>query len=265
MQQVNKDLKIMIKYILVIALILFTGCSSKNDLINAKQEDYTSTMNYDMISKDAVLEAAKKAFIFTNKDFVIDSYRNSLSVRKTNVNHFPLTPILVEDTWFFEVNEVDNKSLASVYVKRIKNLDSKEGIYLSKSEHEIFWKRVGFFLSLEANWESCMGYISNIFDLNGFCDNEGKKYFNTPNKEDRIADIFIFQRINSKDIVEINDDILENDNFSIKTKSNDILEKEDKINSSISKQNKEDIEDIKEIDSILDKIKKDTDENLNKQ
>ncbi len=263
MVQVNKDLRLMFKYILLITLIFFTGCSNKNNITKVDKTIYTSTINYDMISKDAILEAAKKAFIFTNDDFVIDSYRNSLTVRKTNVNTFPFFPVLVEDTWFFDVQEVDNKSMASLYVKRIKNLKSKSSKYLEKDSHDIFFKRLDYFLSIEAKWKDCGINYNSLFDANGFCDSEGKKFFlNPPTDKDRITDIFIFQRQNSKNIIEINDDILLNDNFSLTRRKADILEKEDKIDSSISDINQEDIEDIKEIDNILDKIKKDTDEKL---
>lgn len=254
----------MFKYILVISLILFTGCSSKNDFSKVDKKTYTTSVNYDMISKDAILEAAKKAFIFTNKDFVIDSYRNSLSVRKTNINVLLFNPTLIEDTWFFDVREIDNKSLASLYIKRIEDLDSKTYSYLKIDNHDIFWKRLDFFLSIESKWFECILNSNDLFGTNSFCDLEGKIDSLIPNDSDRIKDIFIFQRQNSKNIVEINDDILLNDNFSLTRRKADILEKEDKIDTSLSQSNEDDIKDIKEIDDILDKIKKDTNDKLNK-
>ena len=239
----------MLKYLLLILMI--TGCAYKKD-IKIKKDPFVSSFVYYNISKDAVMEAAKKVFVFTNKKFVLNSYRNLLTARKTNITNYLFTTVLKEDIWFINVREINNKTIAKVYTQRIYN--SNDNIkYLDKDSHKILWKRINYFLSIEKNWESCFLY------LNSLCDIKGQKYFNQPSNNDKIKNILISQRHKSKDIVDINDDILLNDSFSITKNKKDILDVKNVLKeNSNEEQRKPDAN----IEKILDQIKKETNNSL---
>ena len=241
----------MLKYLLLILMI--TGCSYKTNL-EIKKDSFVSSFIYYNISKDAVMEAAKKTFIFTNKKFVLNSYRNLLTARKTDISNYFFTTLLQEDTWFLNVEEINNKTIAKVYTKRVYNANDKVK-YLNKNSHKIFWKRINYFLSIETNWERCFLYI------NSFCDIKGQKYFNKPSNDDKIKNILISQRHISKSIVDINYDILLNDTFSITTNKKDILDVKNIQEENLKQeQRKPD----KNIENILNQIKKETNNSLKK-
>ena len=245
----------MLKYLLFILIV--TGCSYNKNIqikksLEIKKDPFISSFVYYNISKDAVMEAAKKTFIFTNKKFVLNSYRNLLTARKTDVSNYFFTTLIKEDIWFLNVEEVDNKTIAKVYTQRIYN-ENDNIQYLSKNSHKIFWKRINYFLSIETNWEHCFLYINSL------CDIKGQKYFNKPSNDDKIKNILISQRHKSKGIIDINDDILLNESFSITEHKKDILNVKDTL---VENSNQEQRKPDANIEKILNQIKKETNSSL---
>lgn len=245
----------MFKYTIIIFL-MFSGCAYKTHTIT-DQKNYTTTINYNHFSKAAILNAAKKAFIFTNKDFVIDSYRNSLSVRKTVFS--ALDTSVADYIFYLTANERDRITKVTFYIKRINDVNALDFFYLDKDEHTIFFKRLNYFLSLEKEWTSCAIYKQDAL-YNSFCHNLSGIFMKSPKSKDRIKNIYIKDKQESKNIIEINNDILLNDKFLLSIKDNDILDKEDSIEIN-DKAFKDDIN----IDAILDKIEEETNKNLKKR
>ena len=99
----------MIKYIFLLSMVFFTGCSITNRNVDNKiieEEKNFTSKEYKDISKDAILEAAKKIFIYTgNKQFRIDSYRSQVIASKTKMSHFPLYVVTFEDKWNLMIEE----------------------------------------------------------------------------------------------------------------------------------------------------------------
>ena len=250
----------MFKYIIIISLF-FSSCSYKNHSVKDINK-YITTVDYGNFSKDSVLDAAKRAFSFTNKDFIVDSYRNSLSVRKTTFN--TLTTNVVDDIFILEVEEKDNNTIAKFHIKRIFNSNDSNFFYLDLGDHKMFYKRLNFFLDIEKDWPRCMSNDEDAI-LKTFCTNLSSIFISSPTDKDKIKKPYIYQRIQSKNIVQITKDILLIDNFEIRNKKNDILDKEDELkvkNKIILDSN---YDNAINIDDILDKIKKETNKSLNKK
>ncbi len=263
----------MLKYIFLISLLIFTGCSTKissldGEIIkerNIKEESFT-TRTYTNISKDAIFEAAKKVFILAGKEqFRIDSYRDILIVSKTKMNHFPFIAFTIDDFWELTINEKNNTSYAKLELYRIYDHKEENVEYITKDSHELLWGRIEYILGLSDSWTSCSNYI----DFNDvLCDSIDMYNRKDAKKEDVLKDILIVDRKSSKSLNEIDEDILRNDiELSIDGIEEDILSKEDNIDSNIEVNEAEkalaDSFD-KEIEELDRKVNKNIDETLDK-
>ena len=68
------------KIIVILVVIIFAGCSQKQDILVTKKV-------YPDISKNAVFDAAKTLFTLSNKEnanksFIVDAYRDKLEINK---------------------------------------------------------------------------------------------------------------------------------------------------------------------------------------
>lgn len=235
---VNKKIS---KYFLICIVLVFTACTSNKNITIEKN---TSKREYKDISKDAIFEAAKKAFVFSgNAVFFIDSYRNNLYVTRTKMNHYPFYAVTFEDRWNLVVDEENNTSYAKLDVKRVHDYDEKDVRFFDKDLHNLLWSRIDYFLGLNDEWLSCdFNHKFRTFD-GALCDNVDLKVIREPNKHDVIKNILISQRKDGQTIIKNDDDVLSEDIvLTIDENKPDILKKEDKI------------EDTLEEDATLDKL-----------
>jgi len=201
MQLVNRYLI----YFIVLFSLLISGCATKN--IN-KDKDFVQKV-YKGISKDAILEATKKAFIFSgNAVFFIDSYRNNVYVTRTKMVHYPLYAKTFEDRWNLSVEEKDNISYVKLSAKRVHDHDEKDITYFHHDTHKLLLSRMEYFLGLNNQWLSCAFYHKYTSFDEALCDAVDLKTLREPNKYDIINNIYIEDR--KKDV-------------SINSKKNDIL------------------------------------------
>ncbi|PLY06964.1 MAG: hypothetical protein C0625_07145 [Arcobacter sp.] len=255
----------MYKYIFLILIVFFAGCTNKSTNIEkvAQKENNYTFKNYTNISKDAIFEAAKKVFILAGKKhYRIDSYRDHLVVSKTKMSHFPLYAVTHEDIWDLQIDEKDNTSFAKLDLIRITDFYKEKPEYLSKRYHELFWNRVEYLLGLNDKWTSC---TSTIDINNALCDSIDMYDYKNATKDDLIKDILIVNRKKSRNVDDINDDILKEDEvFTFDEKKNDILENEDNINEQTTAEKKLDDALGKEIEELDRKVNSNIDETLDK-
>jgi hypothetical protein len=247
-------------------ILMFVGCSNKNINVNEKRQDFTTYKEYPNISKDAVFEAAKKVFILSGKDkFRIDSYRNNLVVSKTEMVHYPFYIFMSEDRWNLTVEEVENSSKAKLSLLRVTDYDEEDPKYLNTDMHNLLWKRIDYLLGLDDNWVSCMEYHLSLNIDSALCDDFDVITSTKPTKDDIIKNILITQRMNSKSVVEIDNDILKEDiDFSIDDTKTDILQKEDIIDIEVNNENTLNNSLDKDIEELDRKVNSNIDENLDK-
>lgn len=220
----------MFKYIFLIIIVFFVGCASSN--INIEEENKNLTIKeYKDISKNSIFEAAKKVFIFAGKkEFRIDSYRNKLIVTKTKMVHFPFFASTFEDKWDLTVLEENNSSKVTLEVTRITNYEEDKKEYLDEELRELLFSRIEYLLGLTDTWNSCKEHYAYLNLENALCDTTDLSKFYVPTQKDILTNILITDNVNSKSIIEIDDDILNDDiELSIEDSKSDILEKEDKI------------------------------------
>lgn len=215
----------MIKYIFLLFLIVFTGCSSK-------QEVYISKKVYNEISKDAILEAAKVLFILSNEDnndknFIIDSYSDRLEVNKIMFENDIITVNITVDKWILDVQQFDNETRANLVLIRKDALNSEINENINKNIHNLFWDRIDYLLGIKDNWKFCSTYF--LFNpLNMFCN----EYFitSTPEQKYIIKNILISERnhkINTIDTVKA--DIFEKTDLTLDKNNNNIFDQKDDI------------------------------------
>lgn len=256
----------MFKYIILIALIFFTACSTKT-IEKAQIERNETIREYANISKDAVFQAAKKVFLFAGKnEFRIDSYRDKLIVSKTKMSHYPFYVVTHEDFWNLYIEEENNISKARLSLHRVVDYDEENPEYLSKDFHNILWNRVEYLLGLSDTWQNC-GLSSREF-YGALCDSVDMTNPKMPKKEDIVKDILIIDRKSSKSLNDIDEDILKEDiELSIDESNDDLLKKEDTLDSNIEENNQnEKLDDSfdKEIKELEKKVNKNIDETLDK-
>lgn len=176
MQLIDKRL-FMKNFIFVLILIVFAGCSAKNDVLVTKN-------TYPDISKNAIFNAAKTLFNLSNKengnkDFIIDSYRDKLEVDKIIFKNNIVHVDVLLDKWILELHQTENETRAILTVTR-KNTQSDDNIgNIDQKLHNLFWDRLDYLLGLKKDWKLCNQYFSyNI--LNDYCNN----YFITFRPED---------------------------------------------------------------------------------
>lgn len=258
----------MFKYIFSgFMILMLVGCSRINNNINDRKQDYITKKDYLNISKDAIFEAAKKVFILSGKkEFRIDSYRNNLFVSKTKMSHYPFYAVTSEDRWNLSIEEDKDISKVKLSLVRVTDYDEENLEYLSKDLHNLLLKRIDYLLGLRDNWDSCLDYYSYTLNIdNGLCDNLDMHTPTKAAKIDMIKNILITQRIKSKSVSEIDNDILKEDiNFSIDDTKIDILQKEDIIEIEVNNENTLDDSLDKEIEELDRKVNLNIDKNLDK-
>lgn len=246
------------KYIFLVFILLFTACSTKS--INKIEEPFT-TKEYEGVSKDAIFEAAKKVFIFAdNKQFRIDSYRDHLEVFKTKMSHYFLFPLTHEDRWSLSVEEKDDISYAKLELIRITDFNEEKKEYLSKYNHELFWQRLDYLLGLNNEW----AYCDSTKNLRGtLCDPLDMYNKSNPTKADIVKNILIKDRKKSKNLDEVNDDIL-NEDIDFVLDDVDILEDKEVNNKQVNDEKSLDEELDKEIEELDRKVNSNIDKTLDK-
>jgi hypothetical protein len=156
----------MFKYIIgsFFILFLFWGCShSKENL------DY-STKEYKGISKDAILNAAKRVIKLSDEEFTISSKRNSISAIRAipknkgftvdiNINELELNATMEEETTHLKL-----------LMKQKDDIFSDNQKILKGAVHNLFWDRVDYILGLKKSWYSCTEYRMLLHFDGFFCD-----------------------------------------------------------------------------------------------
>lgn len=218
----------MIKYIFLLFLIVFTGCSSRQDV-------YISKKVYNGISKDAILEAAKVLFILSNenndnKDFVIDSYRDGLEVNKIIFENNIIKINIISEKWILDVQQFDNESRVNLVLIRKDALASEESLdieNINKNVYNLFWDRIDYLLGIKDDWKFCSGYF--LFNpLNMFCN----RYFilSTPEQKYIIKNILISERSHKVNTIDtVNADIFERTDLTLDKNYNNIFDQKDDI------------------------------------
>lgn len=207
------------KLIFLLILIVFTGCSQKQEILVTKRV-------YPDVSKNAIFDAAKSMFTLSNesngnKAFLVDAYRDKLEVNKIIFRDNIIKVDVISDKWLLEVYQMENETRANLIVVRREGLDLDNTIDIDENIHELFWDRLDYMLGLKKEWKVCSNYFFPNM-LNGFCNN----YFMTFAPDDKYI---------QKDIAISKENIKLNTIDSVKA---DILEKTDLT---LSKNNKKDI------------------------
>lgn len=207
------------KFIFLLILIVFTGCSQKQEILVTKRV-------YPDVSKNAIFDAAKSIFTLSNesngnKAFLVDAYRNKLEVNKIIFKENIVKIDIISDKWLLEVYQMENESRANLIVVRRDGLDLDDTIDIDENVHELFWDRLDYMLGLNKEWKICSGYFFPNM-LNGFCNNYFMAF--VPDSKYIQKDIGI-----SKENIKIN---------TIDSVKADILEKTDLT---LTKSNKKDI------------------------
>lgn len=233
----------------------FTACAVSNENLN-KEKPYTKKV-YKNINKDAVLEASKKVFMYSgNRDFLIDSYRDSIYVVKPKLVVRLFSAYTTEDKWAISVEEKDKTTSVKLNIKRIEAYDEDNPIYFKKPLYKFFWKRLDFMLGLNKEWPKCEDYTLGDFAL---CDGDLWDTI-TPNKYDVLKNISFDDKIKVRNIDQYGDDILSKDiELSVdEDTSKDILldDKEENLDEEIDEKN------LNIIDEEIDKLNKEVNENI---
>lgn len=213
------------KIIVVLVMIIFAGCSQKQDILVTKKV-------YPDISKNAVFDAAKTLFTLSNKEngnksFIVDAYRNKLEVNKIMFEDNIIKVDIVLDKWILELYQVEKETRANLIIIRRDGLNKDDIEYIDENAHKLFWDRLDYLLGLKKEWKMCNRYFSfNL--LNGFCDN----YFITFSPDDSYIqkNILISQEnINKNTIDTIKADIYEKTDLSLGLSNSDIFNQSENI------------------------------------
>ena len=257
------------KYLFLGLFLFFVGCSTKNSMqVEEKEilkENPFTSMEYKNVSKDAIFEAAKKTFILSSKkEFRIDSYRNKLVVSRTKVNVFPFNTITHDDVWEFTIDEKENLATAKLELYRITDHDEKNVEFLNTLMHSLFWHRVNYLLGLNDVWPTCADF-NLVFDKDVLCDPIDMYDAKKVRDEDMIKNILIVDRKNTKNLSDIDKDILEDDIELTIEGAEDLLTKDDKLEDNLENQDTtldKALDD--EIEALEKKVNRNIDETLDK-
>ncbi len=264
-------------FLCIIMIIMFTGCTNKIISLDENLKDNSLTQKeYIGISKDAILEAAKKVFFmggnkfkdkskkdnilsYGGKEFRIESYRNKLIVSRTRISNYIFFPSTQEDYWVITVNEVNNKSNVKLEIYSINNFDEDDIEYLEKDLHNVFYERMEYFLGFNDKWDTCFKHFK-LFD-NLFC--SWLFDYNKVKEEDIVENILISDRQNIEKNEEDEADILNEDiSLFLNDKKEDILDKKD--DSIVFERNDSDKVFDKEIDALNKKVNENIKNTLDK-
>lgn len=213
------------KIIVILVMIIFTGCSQKQDILVTKKV-------YPDISKNAVFDAAKTLFTLSNKEnanksFIVDAYRDKLEINKIMFEDNIIKVNIVLDKWILELYQVEKETRANLIVIRRDGLNKDDIEYIDENVHKLFWDRLDYLLGLNKEWKMCNRYFSfNV--LSDFCDN----YFITFSPDDSYIEknILISQEnINKNTIDTIKADIYEKTDLSLGLSNSDIFNQSENI------------------------------------
>ncbi|MDD4330139.1 MAG: hypothetical protein PHD79_09310 [Aliarcobacter sp.] len=213
------------KIIVILVVIIFAGCSQKQDILVTKKV-------YPDISKNAVFDAAKTLFILSNKEnanksFIVDAYRDKLEINKIMFEDNIIKVNIVLDKWILELYQVEKETRANLIVIRRDGLNKDDIEYIDENVHKLFWDRLDYLLGLNKEWKMCNRYFSfNV--LSDFCDN----YFITFSPDDSYIEknILISQEnINKNTIDTIKADIYEKTDLSLGLSNSDIFNQSENI------------------------------------
>ena len=213
------------KIIVILVVIIFAGCSQKQDILVTKKV-------YPDISKNAVFNAAKTLFTLSNKEnanksFIIDAYRDKLEINKIMFEDNIIKVNIVLDKWILELSQAEKETRANLIIIRRDGLNKDDIEYIDENVHKLFWDRLDYLLGLNKEWKMCNRYFSfNV--LSDFCDN----YFITFSPDDSYIEknILISQEnINKNTIDTIKADIYEKTDLSLGLSNSDIFNQSENI------------------------------------
>jgi len=176
----------MFKYIFssFFIIFLFSGCTYTQENF-----DY-SAREYKGISKDAILNAAKRVIKLSDEDFTISSKRNSISAIRAIPKNKGFTVDININELEFNTTTQDDITVAKLLIKQKDDIFSENQRILKGSGHTLFWEGVEYVLGLKKNYYSCSQYRV-LMNFDGFfCD---LKYNSNiyPTKDDIIKDTTI--------------------------------------------------------------------------
>ena len=213
------------KIIVILVVIIFAGCSQKQDILVTKKV-------YPDISKNAVFDAAKTLFTLSNKEnanksFIVDAYRDKLEINKIMFEDNIIKVNIVLDKWILELSQAEKETRANLIIIRRDGLNKDDIEYIDENVHKLFWDRLDYLLGLNKEWKMCNRYFSfNV--LSDFCDN----YFITFSPDDSYIEknILISQEnINKNTIDTIKADIYEKTDLSLGLSNSDIFNQSENI------------------------------------
>lgn len=213
------------KIIVILVMIIFAGCSQKQDILVTKKV-------YPNISKNAVFDAAKTLFTLsnkenTNKSFIVDAYRDKLEVNKIMFEDNIIKVNIVLDKWILELYQTEKETRANLIVIRRDGVNPDDIENIDENVHQLFWDRLDYLLGLKKEWKMCNRYFSYNL-LNGFCDN----YFITfsPDNSYIQKNILISQENSNKNTIDtIKADIYEKTDLSLGISNSDIFNQSENI------------------------------------
>ena len=117
----------------ILVMIIFTGCSQKQDILVTKKV-------YPDISKNAVFDAAKTLFTLSNKEngnksFIVDAYRDKLEINKIMFEDNIIKVDIVLDKWILELYQVENETRANLIIIRRDGLNRDEIEYIDENAY----------------------------------------------------------------------------------------------------------------------------------
>ena len=214
------------KYIFLLILIVFTGCSNK------QEEVYVTKKVYPDVSKNAVFDAAKTLFNISNEDngnkaFVVDAYRNKLEVNKIIFKDNIVRIDIILDKWILELYQIENETRANLIFIRRDGVDSEDVKSFDKNVHQLFWDRLDYLLGLNKDWKMCNKYFGTN-QLSGFCSG----YFVTSKPHESFIQKNVSiskEEIKINTIDSVNADILANTDLTLIKNKNDIFNQSENI------------------------------------
>jgi hypothetical protein len=227
------------KIIIILIMLVFAGCSQKQD-INEPKYIIVSKKNYPNISKNAVFDAAKVLFTISNeenedKNFIIDSYRDKLEVNKTIFVYNIISTDIILDKWQLELYQTEKETRANLVMIRRDGLNENEIKSVDKNLVNLFWDRLDYLLGLKKDWEKCNKYFvdepldsfHNIIEYD-FCNN----YFITVVPDNKYIQKNILlseQEINKNTIDTVKADIYKTTGLRLEKSDDDIFNQTENI------------------------------------
>lgn len=185
-------------FFLLGTVLYFSGCVyNGNNTENISKEVVVSKKIYKDVSKEALLEAAKKIFIIANKhfdsnEFIIDSYKNKLEISRVFLGNKYLKANLYVDKWVFEVQQFENETRVILILTRTDATDDSINLDIPDDIYSLFWERIDFLLGFNEKWLDCSSYQSSrlsIYDTT-LCNYKTDFVSN----DEKVKNIYISQR-----------------------------------------------------------------------